>query len=396
MKKFAWPLMQNAITLSDKFKLAKFILFCDKYTNGPKVREFENAWSKLIGAKHSLFVSSGSTANTLLIASLKELYKLKDRDKVLVPACTWVTSVSPIFQNNLTPIFCDISLDNYCIDTNDLEEIKRDHPDIKMIFTTHLLGFHSNVSEMKKVFPNAIIVEDCCEAHGVRDEQDNIVGSNTTGATFSFYYGHHLATIEGGMISTNNTELYTLMRMKRSHGFAREADEITFQNIKNTYPDIIPSFLFATDGYNFRNTEIGAVLGLEQIKKLDKVVSIRNKNYLSYYEIISKRSDLFHVPSCNIKQMSSFAFPFVCKNKEIYKLLIEQFEKYNIEYRPLVAGNLLRQPFLKGYKFLYKKSQYNVDIIHELGLYVGNNHIVNEKNISVLREILEKIPYDKN
>ena len=94
--------------------------------------------------------------------------------------------------------------------------------------------------------------------------------------------------------------------------------------------------------------------------------------------------------------MSSFAFPFVCKNKEIYKLLIEQFEKYNIEYRPLVAGNLLRQPFLKGYKFLYKKSQYNVDIIHELGLYVGNNHIVNEKNISVLREILEKIPYDKN
>ena len=120
------------------------MLTSDKYTNGPKVVEFEKAWSKLIGAKYSLFVSSGSTANTLLIASLKEFYGLKDKDKVLVPACTWVTSVSPIFQNNLTPVFCDISLDDYCIDIDDLEKIKKEHPDIKMVFTTHLLGYHSN------------------------------------------------------------------------------------------------------------------------------------------------------------------------------------------------------------------------------------------------------------
>jgi CDP-6-deoxy-D-xylo-4-hexulose-3-dehydrase len=393
MKKYSWPLMQNAITFIDKLKLAKFVVTSDKFTNGPKVKEFEMAWSKLIGAKHSLFVSSGSTANTLLIASLKEYLKLKDNDKVLVPACTWVTSVSPIFQNKLRPIFCDISLDDYCINIDDLKTLKKLHPDIKMIFTTHLLGFHSNVSAMKEIFPDAIIIEDCCEAHGVKDESGFIVGSNTTGATFSFYYGHHFATIEGGMISTNNTELYTLMRMKRSHGFAREADENTFNEYKQKYPEIIPSFLFATDGYNFRNTEIGAVLGLQQIKRFEKIIKIRNENYLKYYNIVKNRSDLFYLPSCNIEQMSSFAFPFVCKNKNIYKFLIQEFEKNDIEYRPLVAGNLLKQPFLKNYNFSYVKENYNVDIVHELGLYVGNNHFVSDKNFKTLQQIIENIPY---
>jgi len=396
MEKYSWPLMQNAITFFDKLKLAKFVLTSDKYTNGPKVVEFEKAWSKLIGAKYSLFVSSGSTANTLLIASLKEFYGLKDKDKVLVPACTWVTSVSPIFQNNLTPIFCDISLDDYCIDIDDLEKIKKEHPDIKMVFTTHLLGYHSNVNAIKKIFPEAHIIEDCCEAHGVKDENGILCGSDTLGSTYSFYYGHHLATIEGGMICTNNKDLYTLMRMKRSHGFAREADPETFDKFKKEYPEIIPTFLFATDGYNFRNTELGAVLGLEQIKRLDKIVRKRNNNYLEYFSIVKKYSDLFYIPSCNINQMSSFALPFVCKNKTIYKKLIEQFELHKIEYRPLVAGNLLRQPFLSKYSFTYEKSLFNVDIIHELGVYVGNNHVIDSKNIKILENILKSIENDQD
>ena len=186
------------------------------------------------------------------------------------------------------------------------------------------------------------------------------------------------------------------MRMKRSHGFAREADPETFDKFKKEYPEIIPTFLFATDGYNFRNTELGAVLGLEQIKRLDKIVSKRNNNYLEYFSIIKKHSDLFYVPSCNINQMSSFALPFVCKNKTIYKKLIEQFELHKIEYRPLVAGNLLRQPFLSKYSFTYEKSLFNVDIIHELGVYVGNNHVIDGKNIKILENILKSIENDQD
>jgi len=135
-------------------------------------------------------------------------------------------------------------------------------------------------------------------------------------------------------------------------------------------------------------------LGLEQIKRLSKIIQIRNNNYKQYYSIISNREDLFHVSSCKINQMSSFALPFVCKDKKVYNLLISEFEKNGIEYRPLVAGNLLRQPFLNKYNFGHVKNIYNADIVHELGLYVGNNHMVNHKNIDILRKIIESIPHD--
>ncbi len=396
MDKLFWPLMENAITFTDKLKMASFCLTSDKFTNGPKVREFEEAWSKWVGSKYSLYVSSGSTANFLLIAALKEFAGLKNNDKVLVPACTWMTSVAPIIQNGLQPIFVDVSLEDYCIDLDDLSTIQYLHPDIKLIFTTHLLGFHSNVEKLQEAFPDAVVMEDCCEAHGVKDQYGKRAGNDSLGATFSFYYGHHITTIEGGFISTNNHDLYTLMRMKRSHGLAREAGNESFEIFKQLYPDIVPSFLFVTDGYNFRNNEIGAVLGLEQIKRLDKNIAIRNNNYSEYYSMISKRPDLFHIPSCKLDQMSSFALPFVCKSKDIYNILIQKFKEHNIEYRPLVAGNLLKQPFLNAYKFRYHKRVYNADIIHDLGLYVGNSHSVNKKHLSVLKQIIESLPNAEN
>lgn len=382
--------MENAITFSDKLKLIEFIFKSDKFTNGPKVKEFEEAWNKWLGSKYSLFVSSGSTANSLLIAAVKELYGLKDGDKVLVPACTWMTNVAPIFQNKLEPIFCDVSLDDYCIELNDLDKIYENHPDIKMIFTTHLLGFSSNVNVFRKYFENSIILEDCCEAHGVLDENYNKAGSDSTGATFSFYYGHHMTTIEGGFVSTCDFELYNLMKMKRSHGLAREASPEKFEEFKKINPEIIPTFLFPTDGYNFRNNELSAVLGLEQLKRLDDCISLRNENFKKYIDIVSSKKDLFYMPKM-CKKISSFALPFVCKDKNIYLKLINLFEKYKIEYRPLVAGNLLRQPFLKDYKFGYTKEFYNADLIHELGLYIGNSQFVNEKHLSILRSIMEEL-----
>jgi CDP-6-deoxy-D-xylo-4-hexulose-3-dehydrase len=390
MGKLSWRLMDNAITFKQKIKLAHFVLTSNKFTNGPKVREFENVWSKWVGAKHSLFVSSGSTANSLLIAAIKEKFNLNDGDKVLVPACTWMTSVAPIFQNKLTPIFIDISLNDYCIEIDDLNKIKEKHPDIKLVFTTHLLGFHSNVSKIREVFPDALVGEDCCEAHGVTDQNGNRMNPNSVGATFSFYFGHHITTIEGGFISTNDSELYDLMRMKRSHGLAREASPETYKKYQELYPDIIPTFLFVTDGYNFRNDELSAVLGLEQIKNLDKFIDIRNENYINYYKLIKNMPELFYVPKCD-SNMSSFTLPFVCKNRKVYDLLIEKFKSNNIEYRPLVAGNLLRQPFLRNYKFEYEKDIFNADIVHELGMYVGNSQFIGKRHILLLEKILMEV-----
>jgi CDP-6-deoxy-D-xylo-4-hexulose-3-dehydrase len=385
--KIFWALMKDTISFSDKLKLIHFILSSSRFTNGPKVIEFEKQWSEWLGVKHSLFVSSGSTANFLLIAAIKELYNLKAGDKVLLPACTWVTSVAPTLQLGLQPIFCDISLDNYCIDLNDLRLIQQKHPDIKLIFTTHLLGFHSNVNEIQKIFPDAIVAEDCCESHGVLNEDGHRTSNSSQAMTFSFYYGHHMTTIEGGMISTNNSALYELMRMKRSHGFAREASKETFEFYKDKYESIIPSFLFVTDGYNFRNTELSAVLGISQLKKLDTFVEKRNINFGKYHKIISKYTDKFHIPE-KYPGISSFSFPFICKDVKTFQTLKEKFDYYKIEYRPIVGGNLLNQPFLSNYSFDYHKDNYNVDKLQEFGLYVGNNQYLGDKEFEVLEKIL--------
>ena len=154
--KMKWPLMRNNITLGDRFQLAKFVLTSDRFTNGRKVREFESKWSQWLGSKHSLYVSSGSTANLLLLSAVKELYGLKNGDKVLVPSDTWVTNIAPVIQLGFTPIFCDINTDNFSFCEDDLEYISKTHPDIKLIFVTHLIGFPANNNLYKKLFPEAL------------------------------------------------------------------------------------------------------------------------------------------------------------------------------------------------------------------------------------------------
>lgn len=382
--------MSNAINWNDKFKLIAFVLKTNRYTNGEKVRLFEKKWSEWLNCKYSLFVSSGSTANFLLLNALKEYYNLEDDAKVLVPSCTWMTSIAPIFQNKLKPIFIDVSLKDYCLDVDDLVKIKNEHPDIKLIFTTHLMGFRSNIEKISEVFPDALIAEDCCEAHGVKDNNNKKFKEISQASTFSFYYGHHMTTIEGGMISTNNKDLYELMKVKRSHGLAREASVELFDKYKSNNPGIIPSFLFVTDGFNFRNNELSAVLGLEQLKRLDKNIEIRNNNYAQFYSLISEYSNYFHMPIIN-SNISSFNLPIVCKDKENLDKLKNQFEKHKIEYRPLVAGNLLKQPFLKNYKFEYFKESYNADIIHNNGLYIGNNQFINSNHFKLLSKIFSEV-----
>ncbi len=226
MKGYKWPLMKNTLSFMDRVKLAKFILSSDRFTQGKRVKEFEDAWSKWLGCKYSLYVTSGSTANFLLIASIIEKYGLKPGDKVLLPACTWVTNINPIFQLGLTPVFCDISLEDYSFDTDSLSYIKEKHPDIKLVFVTHLLGIPAKVSIYKEYFPEAIFLDDVCESHGATINNTK-VGSNSLGATFSFYFGHHMSTIEGGMVSTNNKDSYDLMKMKE--GSDNEATIIGYE-----------------------------------------------------------------------------------------------------------------------------------------------------------------------
>ena len=374
-----WPLMQTAITDADKKAMIDFIQSSDRYTCGNMVKQFEDAWSEWLGCKYSLYVTSGSTANLLLMAAVKELYDIPNGSKVLVPACTWVTNVAPVFQVGLEPVFCDVDLERYSFDINSLP-----NEDIKIVFVTHLLGLNAPLEKLKERYPNAIFLEDICESHGVKGPDGKKRGSSGTGSTFSFYYGHHMTTIEGGIISTDNELLYELMKIKRSHGMARLLSPKYYEEAINKYPKIDPSFLFLTDGYNFRNTELNAVLGIEQLKRLDENIETRRDNFRCFMEHLDP--ELFYIPFDDPGN-SSFAFPFICKKPEDMPKLKAIFAELGVEYRPIVSGNLLLHPFLEKWKDSVDVP--NANLLNDNGVYIGNNHFVTKDMIVKVFETIK-------
>ncbi len=383
--KMFWPLMKDCITKEDRDSLVNFIQTSNRYTNGPKVKEFEKQWSEWLGVEHSLFVSSGSTANTLLLSAIVEKYNLKRGDKVLVPAMTWVTNVAPVIQLGLEPIFCDVEPNTFSFDLEHLQELSEKHNDIKVVFVTHLFGIAANIKEFKKIIPDAIYLEDCCESHGAL-LGDKKVGTLSEGSTFSSYFGHHMTTVEGGFVSTNDTELYELMRAKRSHGMARECSPEVFEQYKRDYPEVDERFMFVTDGYNLRNTEFGAVLGLSQLPRLDDMIERRREICDKFVSILKKYGDTFHIP--NFDGNSSFCLPFILNSKSVKKDLQKHLEDSGIETRPLCSGNLLRQPFLENYSLNVNNPR--VDYLHFNGFFIGNNHLITDNDIQKLEEILDE------
>ena len=371
--------MQTAITESDKRALIDFIESSDRYTCGNMVKQFEDAWSEWLGSKYSLYVTSGSTANLLLMAQIAP-YNIPDGSKVLVPACTWVTNVSPVFQLGLEPVFCDVDLERYSFNLEALPD-----EDIRIVFVTHLLGLNSPVEALKEKYPNAIFIEDICESHGVKAPDGSRRGSTGVGSTFSFYYGHHMTTIEGGIISTDNELLYELMKIKRSHGMARLLSPHLYEEAIKKHPNIDPSFLFLTDGFNFRNTELNAVLGLEQLKRLDQNIEIRRKNFECFMKHLD--SERFYTPY-NDPGNSSFALPFICKRKDDMSKLKTIFNELGVEYRPVVSGNLLLHPFLNKWKDTVEVP--NANIINDNGVYIGNNQFVTEEMIVKVFEAIKE------
>ena len=374
-----WPLMQTAITDADKKAMIDFIQSSDRYTCGNMVKQFEDAWSEWLGCKYSLYVTSGSTANLLLMAAVKELYDIPNGSKVLVPACTWVTNVAPVFQVGLEPVFCDVDLERYSFDIDSLP-----NEDIKIVFVTHLLGLNAPLEKLKERYPNAIFLEDICESHGVKGPDGKKRGSSGTGSTFSFYYGHHMTTIEGGIISTDNELLYELMKIKRSHGMARLLSPKYYEEAINKHPKIDPSFLFLTDGYNFRNTELNAVLGIEQLKRLDENIETRRDNFRCFMEHLDP--ELFYIPFDDPGN-SSFAFPFICKKPEDMPKLKAIFAELGVEYRPIVSGNLLLHPFLEKWKDSVDVP--NANLLNDNGVYIGNNHFVTKDMIVKVFETIK-------
>lgn len=380
-----WPLQENVIGDEDLDLLVEFIRETKRFTQFTKVREFEEVFSRWMGCEHSVYVNSGSSANLLMICAAAERYGWQRGDEVIVPALTWPTTVTPVMQTGFKPVFVDANLSDFSFDYDQLEAKITDRT--RAIFLVHILGLPADVKRVKRIIGkrDIVLLEDTCETQG--GTIDGVkVGNFGLGSSFSFYWGHHMTTVEGGMICTNDEEFYKLCVIKRSHGLARELPVKYQESIRRQYSDIDFQFLFLTDGFNFRNTEFNAVLGLSQLPKLDGF--IKRRNYNSDRFNLMCRQYPHDLVTLDHPGKSSFVLPFVFKDrskKEPFQALIRE---RGIESRPLISGNLLRQPFLERY---YRPGGFDTaDFLHHNGFYIGNNQFVNDERLDVLEDIIRR------
>ena len=387
---FEHKLMVNNITESDIASLKKFLSHKKILTQSKNVSKFEKEWSKWLGVKYSVFVNSGSTANYISIAILKNLNKKRE---IIVPTLTWVSDISSVLLNNFKPVFVDINLKNLSADENQI--IKKINKNTAAVFLTHAQGFNGLSSKLlkhlkKKKIP---LIEDVCESHGATFRNRKL-GCFGLISNFSFYYAHHLTTIEGGMICTNDSKIYNMARILRSHGMLRESLDKNYINLtKKKYKDLNPDFIFLFPTLNFRSNELSAIIGLNQIKSLNKNNKVRNKNFYLFLKNID--SNKFYT-DFDLNGCSNYAFPLILKSKDFSKRnkLEKIMNKFKIEFRRGNAGggNQLKQPYIKKYIKKYKISDFkNVDHVHSFGYYIGNFPSLKVKKIKRLCEILNTL-----
>lgn len=387
MTEMFWKLQENILTGEDLHNLVRYLYSTDRYTQFTQVKKFEEEYSKWQGCTYSVLVNSGSSANLILIAALKEKYGWNSDDEIIVPPVTWVTNISPIMQMGMKPVFSDVNLQDLSFDYENLE--KKITPRTKGIFVTHLIGLPADMRKINEIAArhNLIVMEDCCESHGAKLHDEKKIGNASVASTFSFYWGHHMTTIEGGMLCTNDKDLYHRFLLKRSHGLARELPSETHEINKEKYPDIDFNFLFLTDGFNFRSTELNATLGISQLKKLDDFIFIRNENYRKFLALCRRYSDeMFLLEHPGI---SSFCLPFVLKKAEKRDALKKFLHNAGIETRPMIGGNLLRQPFLKHLGLQHEHFP-NAEFLHHNSFYIGNNQFVDDKKLAFLDGLLRQ------
>ena len=386
-----WRLMENIIEEDDLSSLVSFLHDTDRFTNGPKVVEFEDSWSNWLGNNYSTMVNSGASANFLSIAIVKHLFGVGE---VIVPSLGWSSDVSSIVQLGMVPVFVDVDEKTLGLNANSLKAAFSENT--KAVVIVHALGFNAITEEVRSILDDAgvFVIEDCCEAHGARIDlkSNSKVGTYGDLSLFSFYFGHHISTIEGGMVCSKNEELHQLSKMFRSHGMTREASEAVKSRYKNEFPELNPLFTFAVAGFNFRSTELNAVLGLSQIKKLDSNILQRQRHLERWLSVLD--CEKYQV-SFSCEGNSNFALPLILRwpDPDLFRDVCLLLEDNSVEYRIGTAGggNLSKQPFLKEFSYRIADDQKVVDHIHKFGLYVGNGSHVQSERIEQLARALNEL-----
>jgi len=361
-----------------KRRLINFIKSAKKLSFGSECRKFEKNFARYQGRKYAVFFNSGSSANLAIIQALLNLKKIKKGENVGFSSVTWSTNVMPLIQLGLRAIPVDIELDTLNVSSRKLLEAVKKHR-LKALFLTNLLGFCDDVDEIKKNCQQKkiILIEDSCESLGTIYKGKKL-GNFGIASTFSFYIGHHLSTIEGGMVCTDDLEIATMLKITRAHGWDRNLGPKEQKKINKNFKieSVFHSrYTFYDLGYNLRPTEIQGFLGNIQLKYTEEINKRRNRNFIKLANQIYKKTNKYYPVRFNhFDFISNFAFPIICKTKKIRDELIKKCQG-RIEIRPIVGGDITKQPFFRKYEKEFSRvlPDSNASIVHSQGLYFGNN-----------------------
>ena len=378
-------LVKDTIDNKDIDRLVDWLKTYPRLSKGPITLEFENKFSNWLGTKYSVFVNSGSSANLLMLSTLKQGNYLKN-NKIVVPSTAWATDLAPVIQLGLEPILCDSNMEDLSADLEHLEKIFQEESPSALIFVS-VLGL---VPDMNKIVElcleyDVILLEDTCEAMGC-EYKGKKLGTFGKMSSFSTFFGHHISTIEGGIVSTDDFELYELLLSIRSHGWDRDLSVETQYKLQKEWrvSEFDAMYTFYYSGFNIRSTDLQAYIGLAQIDNLNDWGKKREENFHLYNKLI--RNDFWKVKSKPDCLESNFAYPIIHpKRDEIVKTLTSN----NVEVRPMICGSMGTQPFyVKKYGELKLP---NVSIIDEYGFYVPNNPKLTNEDVSFISDLVNEI-----
>lgn len=377
-------LVKDTISIDNINDLIEWLKTNPQLTKGELTKKFEKKWSDWLGVKYSVFMNSGSSANLAMFYSLMLSKKLKNK-KIIVPAVSWVTTVSPVIQLGLDPIMCDCDENNLGLNIDHLTKIiEKEKP--SCLILVHVLGIPNNMNQIMELCHkhDIIVLEDTCEAVGSKINEKKL-GSIGLMSSFSFYYGHHMSTIEGGMVSTNDDELYELLLSIRSHGWDRDLPELKKQSLRNKYKidDFRALYTFYQPGFNLRSTDLQAFLGLQQLESLEEIIDKRSKNFEYYDKFLDKK--IWRITPPKNSFVSNFAYPIITSK---IKKLVKVLNSESIECRPLICGSISEQPF--WYERYGKQKLPFAKKIHKYGLYLPNHQNLSMSEIKYICEIVNK------
>jgi CDP-6-deoxy-D-xylo-4-hexulose-3-dehydrase len=374
------PLMKSTFLGEQETKdaVCSFVQTAPRLSMGDEVARFEDLFSEWQGRAHTVMVNSGSSANLVIVQALLNLGRLRRGDRVGVSAVTWATNVMPVIQLGLVPVLIDSDIDTFNVTC---AEVKKH--DIKCLFITHLLGFHADIDAIARYCREAgiILLEDTCESLGTVCGTKRL-GNFGLAATFSTFVGHHMSTIEGGLVSTDDAELNTMIRMVRAHGWDRNVSAEARSELRSKWgiSDFQGPYTFYTLGYNVRPMDLQGLIGSIQLKYIDVANAHRVETSRRIRDAILSKGLV--TPDMDVP---AFAIPVVCPSKQARDAYVDKCHEMGIETRPIVAGNMNKQPFFQPY--VQSHGLPVADRVHECGFYLPNHPDLTSEEVEYMRSV---------